>query len=518
MKRYSILLAGLCMLCLTACMGGTGSQEDITITYGNSANMKSGGLVESDEEALYYVWEDNLYRMEAQSGETKILDTHGADSLCMTPRELFYGSYDEQGVRGIYKIEQGSAKRSLVYQTDFVSLYAAGKELFFLEQGNVCAVSKEGSEYRVLYEGDFEALTLDSGILYFKDSKTRAFYGKELTKEQTTLSEADILIADSGPFTPVVTEGWIYYDSGQWMKTYRTKTDGSETQERGLDGTKLLAQGVFSYADNMQTDWESGETTQWTDSASIRLAGFAGEKIIYEEYSYDPERLTSAVLIPQEVKLILHDKSQSAPDVVLQVRSQADKALNSETAKNCFLRLLEGRRTLLRNQAEGFFEALAQEESVNYLFLDVDGDRMEELFVRTAGYCYIFHASADGIYCWLAYPADEEAYVQPLTDGSLLYRTTYRMEGVVQESYDIYRIQTGGKAARVNTLQHLQLDTDALQLDGQTESHIQENTYFVQDTFAEEQEWEQAVQEMTALLIPTQDYETYSRNQGNVIN
>lgn len=511
-KINRLVLAGIALLFMTAC----GRAEEVSssrniISYGNSSNMKNGGLVEANEDTLFFVWEDALLSLTQPGNEIRVLDAKGADSLCLTPDGLFYGSYDEQGKRGIYRMDTDGTNRGLLYQTDFTSLFAAGKELFFLERGNIMAASMDGSSQRLLYEGNYEALSVDGNRLYFKDRSTGNYYGRNLTDEPAALSDADILITDIRNSNPVVSDGWIYYDSGQWMKTCRIRTDGSGEQQQAVSGTELLARGAYSYDGNLLTNWESSETEEWTKNSDVRLIGFAGDWIVYEDCSYNTERLTDAVLVPQEVKLTAHDMTGTKKDIILRVKEDADNVLSRAAARERFQQLLSGHRTLLRNKAEGFFEALEKEEDITWLTLDVDGDRVEELFVRTAGYSYVFYVSADGIYCWLAHPNDGELSVEPLTDGSFLYRTTYQTEGIIQEMYDIYRFQPGGRTSRVNTFQHMKLDLGKLQVDTAVESHVKENTYFAQTEFVTEDEWKKAVEEqVTALLIPANEYNDYS--------
>lgn len=507
-----LVLTAIALLFLTACgRAEEASSPPSVISYGNSSNMKNGGLVEANEDTLFFVWEDALLSLTQPGNEIRVLDAKGADSLCLTPDGLFYGSYDEQGMRGIYRIETDGTNRSLLYQTDFTSLYAAGKELFYLERGNIMAASMDGSAQRVLYEGNYEALSVDGGRLYFKDRASGNYYGRNLSDEPAALSDADILITDIQNSNPVVSDGWIYYDSGQWMKTCRIRTDGSQAQQQAVSGTGLLAYGAYSYAGNLLTNWESQETQEWTKNSAVRLIGFAGDWIVYEDCSYNTERLTDAVLIPQEVRLTAHDITGTRKDIILRVREDADSVLSRDMARERFGQLLAGHRTLLRNKAEGFFEALEKEEDITWLTLDADGDRVEELFVRTAGYSYVFYASADGIYCWLAHPNDGELSVEPLSDGSFLYRTTYQAEGVVQDMYDIYRFQPGGRTSRVDTFQHMKLDLEKLGVDPAVESHVKENTYFAQTEFVTADEWEKAVEEqVTALLIPADEYYSYS--------
>lgn len=511
-RIYRLALAGIALLFLTACgRAEEASSSQNAISYGNSSNMKNGGLVEANEEGLFFVWEDTLFSLTQPGNEIRVLDAKGADSLCLTPDGLYYGSYDEQGNRGIYRMDSDGTNRSLLYQTDFTSLYAAGKDLLFLERGNIMAAAQDGSGQRLLYEGNYEALSVDGGRLYFKDRSTGNYYGRNLADEAGTLSDADILIQDIRNSTPVVSDGWIYYDSGQWMKTCRIKTDGSEAQQLAVSATELLARGAYSYAGNLLTDWESSETKEWSKNSAVRLIGFAGDWIVYEDYSYNTERLTDAVLVPQEVRLTAHDMTGTRKDIILRVKENADSVLSRETVRERFHQLLSGHRILLRNKAEGFFEALEREQDITWLTLDADGDRVEELFVRTAGYSYVFYASADGIYCWLAHPNDAELSVEPLSDGSFLYRTTYQTEGITQEMYDIYRFQPGGRTSRVNTFQHMKLDLEKLQVDTAVEAHVKENTYFAQTEFVTEDEWKKAVEEqVTALLIPEQEYNSYS--------
>lgn len=490
------------------------TKAEAPLSYGSSENMRYAGVVGGNDETLYYIWEDQLIRYSIADGAKTVLDAQGADSLCLTPDALYYVSYSDAGERGIYRRGLEEQERSLVLAADATALYVVDERLVFLEQGNVSTVQTDGSEYRTLLTGSYDSLTLEGSQVYVRDRGIKAYYQKDLNallqNDDETMTQEDILVEWTDGEAPIVSDGWVYYETGEGLTNYRTNVENKETQTKsGLTNNLLITEGVV-YASGQKNDWSGGETVVWNEKSDIKLLGFAGKWLLYEEREYPVERMIDVVKIPQKVQLMAYDTSGNTDPVTLESKAETEHELGKAQADTLFKKLLAGNRTVLQNQAAGFYESLDTKEApLSYTRMDADGDGIEELFVLSEETGYLFHAAWDGIYCWMASEREDGKDSRPLQDGTILSWSDMEQEGIRHTTIDLYRYGQGGAAVPADTYQHMQLDLEKLSVDPSVETHVKEETFYVTDQFVSQAEWTAAIAaNITSQLLPDTAWQT----------
>lgn len=510
--RWKVLgMMGAVALLMSGCAKESepaAAKTETPISYGSSENMRYAGVVGGNDGTLYYTWEDGLIRYSMADGTKTVLDAQGADSLCLTPDALYYVSYSDTGERGIYRSGLEEQERSLVLAANAAALYVVEEKLVFLEQGNVAMVNTDGSEYRTILAGRYDSLTLEGNRIYVRDLDTKSYYQKELTEllqnGEAVLTQDDILVGWSAGEAPIVSDGWVYYETGEGLTNYRTNVESQETQTKSGSTNNLLITEAVVYAGGQKNDWNGGEATVWNEKSDIRLLGFAGKWLLYEEREYPAERMTDVVKVPQMVRLMAYDTSGNANSVALESKAETAHELETAQADKLFTKLLAGDRTVLQNQAAGFYDSLDTKDTpLSYTRIDVDGDGIEELFALTEKKSYLFHAAWDGIYCWMASERDDGRDKRPLQDGTILSWSDMIQEGIHHTTIDLYRYDQGGAAIPTDTYQHMQLDLEKLSVDPSVETHVKEETYYVTDQFTNQSEWTAAIAaNITSQLLP----------------
>lgn len=107
----------------------------------------------------------------------------------------------------------------------------------------------------------------------------------------------------------------------------------------------------------------------------------------------------------------------------------------------------------------------------------------------------ILHAGYEGISIYLLDAAEDSEWYEPLEDGTVLYRYEYQNGGYAADVYDIYKLMPGGRMTRQESYQHLTTDLSSLSglYDPDTDTLVQADRYFVQENFANQSEWQNAI-------------------------
>lgn len=268
MKAQLVFLCISLMLLTSACGKADGKESfgsslkpETAEVYGDSVNMRGGGLAEGDESGLFYVWDGKLMYQENHK-EAEVLDEYGAEYLCLTPKTLYYVSRDEEGTRGIYARENGaSKKRELLLTTEARYLYEYDGFLYYINypQGaDICRLKIKDNSVETLAEGRFDSLLLTEDALFYRDYETKQYFRRAFL-EDYTLKEAELWISYTEDIMPILDGEWIYYDLGDYFYHYKVSlTDRAMMGRHPKASTDMLIANGQKYEINRKTDLNTG--------------------------------------------------------------------------------------------------------------------------------------------------------------------------------------------------------------------------------------------------------------------
>ncbi|SKB89412.1 hypothetical protein SAMN06296386_10856 [Lachnospiraceae bacterium] len=136
--------------------------------------------------------------------------------------------------------------------------------------------------------------------------------------------------------------------------------------------------------------------------------------------------------------------------------SFAEKQGNKDNAPEyiAYNKLLFGDMSLLDESKEQFFvpDFSDGDFDYEYTFLDLDGDKADELIVQMendpGGYNAVFHFENDHITCWFSDSVEMTCFDYPLQNGLMVEEYDYG--GSI--SYHIFRYLSTGRSETVKTL------------------------------------------------------------------
>ncbi len=484
---------------LSGCGSLMGGENDTTDkpkqieSYGQSVNMRNGGLVAGNEQGIYYVWDGVLY--EQKEGATaQAVDTNGARFLCLTEDTLYYVSEDEAGNTGIYRVKQGENERSLVFETACRYLYEREGYLYFIDypkQKNICRVNLDGTEFTTLVEGAFDGLIVCADCLYYRDLQTKQYMKQSFADEG--LTEPKVWISYTTGRMPQLDGQWIYYSIGDFLYHYRVSTEDATQMGRvARASNQVLFWQNKKYEDQTLLDMESGEQSLFQDNPYIKFYGVAGDLILYEVEHYTEEALLQTVPQSEAVSLYAYSMTEKTNRLL----EERQLEVNPEEIYQDYDRLLRGDLSLLGNEQEWFADLYDSQEAWKHWERDMDGDGAEERFLTTGEKTILLHHGGNEIQYYLMDDATKEGRYELLSDGSILYYENYQGVGYANEAYTVYRYQPGGDRTQENSLQHLTTNLEEISLDQETDTQVKSDLYYVQDGFTGQAEWEKALQEV----------------------
>lgn len=516
--RKRIWIGIFMILLLTGCGASKGAKEQSAPmenavsgqVSGLSANMRNGGLAAGDDEGIYYVWEEQLF-YEKDGSAAECLDQNGARYLCLTEDQLYYVSQDEDGKTGIYCLDKGKGKeRKLLLQTGARYLYEYEGWLYYInypETLDVCRVRTDGSDVEILAEGRFDSLIVTETALYYRNVETGQLFKKSFFEEtgqavDRQLKEAEEWVPFSGDVMPMIDGEWLYYELGDSLWHYKVSTEDRTSMGRiaRSSDNMILWEGRM-FEDGYCQELGSGERTQWTDELWTKLYAVAGNRLIYQTFSYAEDELVRAEMTPQTISLCAYDM-ESGEIRILQQEEENRTEWTQENANKAFDRLLGGDLTLLlENQTTFAKNSLPTYQEWKSVDLDLDGDGVAERFLQYEKNSIVLHAEKNGVRLYLFDTEDETEWYEPLTDGTVLYRQEYENAGYHNSIYDIYGMGAEGTWERIDSWQHFYNDLERIDYDASTDSLLKQESYFAGEEFTDAVKWQKGLDSILAKRV-----------------
>jgi hypothetical protein len=174
----------------------------------------------------------------------------------------------------------------------------------------------------------------------------------------------------------------------------------------------------------------------------------------------------------------------------------------NDVAHKAFEKFVSGDTSLLDSSKDQWFVPEFSDEAFDYeyTFLDLDGDKTDELLIQMeddpGAFNSVFHYADGKIVCWYSDSVEAICYSYPLKNGLMVEEYDYGD----QISYDIYCYQSAGEKEPVN---HLFVQEEFSNSD--SESNIPE--YKVMDKDVTKEDFEKELKEsVTDYLLDRSDW------------
>lgn len=507
-----IIKMQLCLLllavgCFIGACGKTEDKKEFGISlrpeeakvHGDSVNMRGGGLVEGDENGIFYVWDGKLiYQKTGQ--EAEVLEENIAEYLCLTPQALYYVSQNEAGERGIYSRKKGDfSERELVLAADARYLYEYNGFLYYISypQGaDVCRVNLKDGSVQTLAEGNFDSLLVTKDALFYRDLTTKQYLRNSFDADGEP-GQAEEWISYAEDLMPFLDGEWIYYDLGDFFYHYKVSVNDKSSMGRHARTTDdMLILDSQKYEKNTKMDLNTGEQSTFSEELYTKLIGFAGKRLIYEAYDYTEEALLMEH--PLAERTVLYSYDLESGETIQLAAAQKPAQLSADKAVAYYDRLQQGELTLLKENAMSFAAHFMSAEEWKHYDADLDGDSVPERFLfmdqngseeLSGKKSMILHADWDGVSLYQTDFVDGKEWYEPLEDGTILYQYEFVLGGYGNHFYEVYRFEPGGRRVLVDSYQHMTAQLDEIAYDAKIDTLIKKDQYYAGEEFTKEADW-----------------------------